>query len=133
MIYYKSQKTSDFIMQNNLSKTKLPDRLRSHIVYEFMCSEGECCSLRNSYIGLTNCTLTERMSGHRYKGSIFDHFRCVHDRPPSLNELLNSSKILYFCDKRMHLPVYEALFIKKHRPNLNENTRDFNCLKLNIS
>ena len=82
---------------------------------------------------MTNCTLSERMSGHRYKGSIFDHFRRVHNIQPTVEELVYSSKIIYFCDNRKNLPIFEALLIKKYKPSLNENTRDFNCLKLNIS
>ena len=120
-------------MKNNLSKSNLPDKLRSHVVYEFVCPEGECNSSRNSYIGMTNCTLSERMGGHRYKGSIFDHFRRVHRRSPNLDELINSSNILYFCDNRRNLPVFEALLIRKFKPKLNENSRDFSCLKLNIN
>ena len=120
-------------MQNNLSNVKLPDKQRSHIVYQFVCSVGDCSSSNNSYIGLTNCTLLERLNGHKYKGSIFEHFRRIHNKSPTVAELVNSSKILYFCDNRRYLPVYEALFIKKLKPNLNENLRDFSCLKLNIS
>ena len=120
-------------MNNNLSKIALPDRDRSHVVYEFNCSEGECSSSNNSYIGMTNCSLSERLGAHRYKGSIFEHYRRVHNKSPNVADLINSSKILYFCDNRKNLPVYEALFIKKYKPTLNENTRDFSCLKLNIS
>ena len=120
-------------MQNNLSKTNLPDRLRSHVVYEFSCSEGDCISSNNSYIGMTNCSLMERMSQHRYKGSIFSHYRSAHNKSPTLDSLLSSCKILYFCDNRRFLPVFEALFIKKCKPNLNSNICDFACLKLNIS
>ena len=132
IIYYKSKRTSNIIMQNNLSKSKLPDRLRSHIVYEFTCSVGECASSNNSYIGMTNCSLLERMGQHKYKGSIFAHYRSVHNISPTIENLIESSKILYFCDNRRYLPVFEALFIKKLKPNLNGNTRDFSCLTLNI-
>ena len=82
---------------------------------------------------MTNCSLSERLGAHRYKGSNFDHFRRAHNKSPNIADLINSSKILYFCDNRKNLPVYEALFIKKRKPTLNENTRDFSCLKLNIS
>ena len=120
-------------MKNNLSKVNLLDKHRSHVVYEFVCSKGECSSSKISYIGMTNCTLSERMGGHRYQGSIFDHFRRVHGQSPTIDELVNSSKILYFCDNRRNLPVFEALLIRKLKPNLNNNIRDFSCLKLSIS
>ena len=132
-IYYKSKKICNIFMKNNLSKTNLPDRHRSHIVYEFICSEGECSSFKNSYIGMTNLKLSEKLNSHRYNGSILKHYRLAHLKDPSLEELINSTKILYYCDNRRNLPVHEALFIRNYKPNLNENTRDFTCLKLNIS
>ena len=133
IIYYKSKKTSSIIMQNNMSKSALPDGDRSHVIYEFSCPERACSSSKISYIGLTNCTLRERLRGHKYKGSIFEHFRRIHNKSPILEDLLSSTKILYFCDNRKDLSVFEALFIKKWKPTLNENTRDFTCLKLHIS
>ena len=120
-------------MQNNLSKTQLPDRLRSHVVYEFQCVEGDCISSKNSYIGMTNCSLLERMGKHRHSGSILAHYDSVHNSVPTIESLINSTKILYYCDNRRLLPVFEALFIKKYKPNLNVNLRDFRCLNLNIS
>ena len=119
-------------MNNNLSKTVHPDKDRSHVVYEFICPEVACSSSKNSYIGMTNCKLSERLGKHRHDGSIRKHFKDVHKKYPTLEVLLNSTKILYFCDDRKYLPVYEALLIKKYKPNLNENVRDFTCLKLNI-
>ena len=73
------------------------------------------------------------MRGHKYSGSIKRHLENIHNiNSPDLDMLLNSTKILYFCDNRRNLPVFEALFIKKFKPTLNENTRDFDCLRLNI-
>ena len=120
-------------MQNNLGKANLPDKDRSHVIYEFVCPEGDCSSSKISYIGLTNCKLSERMRGHRYKGSIFEHYVTAHNKQPAVDELLNSSKILYFCDNHRDLPVFEALFIQKSKPNLNDKTGNFSCLKLNIN
>ena len=61
VIYYKSKTTSDLIIRNNISKAVVPPFQRSHLVYEYVCNLGECKSLQNSYIGLTNCTLEERL------------------------------------------------------------------------
>ena len=120
-------------MQNNLSQTQLPDRRRSHVVYEFNCVEGDCVSSKNSYIGMTNCSLLERMGKHRHSGSILAHYKSVHNKVPTIESLINSSKILYYCDNQRFLPVFEALFIKKYEPNLNANLCDFICLNLNKS
>ena len=132
LIYYKNRKISDLIKKNNASSQSLPDKDRSHLVYEFRCQEGGCQPLNITYIGLTTCTLKERLTGHRYQGSIFEHYRRVHGRSPEVTKLLNSTKILYTPENPRYLSVYEALHIKKLKPVLNENL-DFRCLKLNIS
>ena len=121
-------------MKNNLSDSGTLAQDRSHLVYEFVCNEGECMSStpKNSYIGLTTTTLKERLSAHRYRGSIFEHYRRVHSRNPQLEKLLESTKILYFSSDKFKLPIFEALHIRKFKPNLNENLLDFRCLKLNI-
>ena len=131
-IYYKSKKVSQFIKKNNVSSGNLPDESRSHIVYEFKCNEGECQSLENSYIGMTHCTLKERLTGHRYQGSIFEHFRLSHSHSPEVKNLLENTKILYSPDDPRYLAIFEALHIKKLKPTLNRD-HDFRCLKLNIT
>ena len=131
-IYYKSKKVSEVVKKNNLSSVRLSDRDRSHIVYEFKCNEGECQSLNNSYIGMTSCTLKERLTGHRYQGSIFEHFRMTHFCNPTVEKLLENTNILYSPDEPRYLAIFEALYIKKLKPNLNRD-HDFSCLKLNIS
>ena len=101
-------------------------------MYEYVCNIGECKSLHNTYIGLTNCTLEERLKQHRYKGSIFAHMATVHGCKPKLDDLVRSTRILYTCDDRRKLPIFEALHIRKNKPTLNENVNDFECLSLAI-
>ena len=122
------------IMKNNLTKGNIPIQDRSHVVYEFICGKGECMSpnSNNSYIGLTTMSLKERMSAHRYQGSIFKHFRTVHGTSPNIDYLLQRTKILYYESDPFLLAKYEALHIRKLKPILNENIADFTCLKLNI-
>ena len=121
-------------MKNNLSQTNTPIQDRSHVVYEFVCDKGECMSpnIKSSYIGLTTMSLKERMSAHRYQGSIFKHFRTVHGVSPKIDYLLQQSKILYLESDPFLLAKFEALHIRKFKPILNENISDFTCLKLNI-
>ena len=77
-------------------------------------------------------TLKKRMSAHRYQGSIFKHLHNIHGVRPNINNLLESTEILYHEGDQFQLHVYEALHIRKFRPTLNENNDDFTCLKLNI-
>ena len=134
LIFYKNKKVSDLLIRNNISTGVLEDKDQSHLVYEFVCQEGECksSSVKNSYIGLTTMTLKDRLSAHRYQGSILEHFRYVHDRNPKLPELIRCTKVIYKENDAFQLAVYEALHIRKLKPNLNENINDFQCLKLNI-
>ena len=77
-------------------------------------------------------SLKDRMSAHRYQGSIFKHFRNVHGISPQIDDLINQSKILYYENDPFMLAKFEALHIRKFKPKLNENTVDFTSLKLNI-
>ena len=81
---------------------------------------------------MTSCTLKERMTAHKYKGSIFKHFRLTHQKNPEVQDLLSSTKILYQPQNIQQLATFEALFIREKRPKLNENVSDFTCLSLNI-
>ena len=121
-------------MKNNLSKENTPMKERSHVVYQFTCNKGECMSpnIKNSYIGLTTMTLKDRMSAHRYQGSIFKHYRNIHGISPQIDELINETKIIYNENDPFLLAKFEALHIRKFKPRLNENTSDFTCLKLNF-
>ena len=77
-------------------------------------------------------TLKERLSAHRYKGAIFEHFHLVHGCTPTIDLLSENTEILYRETDAFQLHIYEALHIRKYRPSLNSNTSDFSCLKLNI-
>ena len=68
---------------------------------------------------MTTCTLKARLTKHRYQGAIFSHFHTVHKTNPDVNDLLKFTKILYFCDHPILLPIIEALFIRKNKPNMN--------------
>ena len=87
---------------------------------------------KNSYIGMTTMTLRDRLIAHKYKGSIFAHLRTVHAVNPDIDVLLDNTNILYNEKDQFQLQIYEALHIRKFQPSLNENQRDFTCLKLNI-
>ena len=132
IIYYKNRTTSQLITKNNLAQKQIPSNERSHLVYEFKCQEGECITLNNSYIGMTHCKLRERFEYHKNRGSIFAHFHQAHNRNPTLDELLASTKVIYVPDNPLRVDVFEALFIRERKPELNENKRNFACLKLEI-
>ena len=137
IIYYKAKKISEKLMKNNLNSSETPHYMKSHLVYRFTCNKGECLSLpnKNEYIGMTTCTLRERLNKHRFQGGILKHFVREHDgatNPPEIEELINFTEILYYENNPTLLHIFEALYIKNLRPNLNNIGEDFHCLKLNM-
>ena len=72
------------------------------------------------------------MIAHKYKGSIFKHFRLSHGRSPELEELITNATVLCQPEDIRKLAIFEAILIGENRPALNENVTDFTCLSLNI-
>ena len=132
IIYYKSQKIKYLITKNDISASVPPKEQKSHLIYKFQCQERECISRDICYIGMTSCTLKERMTAHKYKGSIFKHYRLAHQKNPEISDLLMSTSILYQPQNIKQLAVFEAIYIREMRPKLNENVSDFSCLSLDI-
>ena len=89
IIYYKTRKTRDMIMKNNLGP-KLRDLAQTNVVYEFNCQIGACKHLprpQATYVGLTTCTLSRRLSNHLQKGSILQHCHDIHDHKMTRKEM----------------------------------------------
>ena len=68
---------------------------------------------------MKNCTLKQRLTRHKYQGAIFSYFRTTHGKNPEVEQLLEYTNIIYFCNNPILLPITEALFIRKNKPNRN--------------
>ena len=99
---------------SDVSFIHTPKEQKSRLVYEFRCQEWQCSALNyNSYIGMKNCTLKQRLTRHKYQGAIFSYFRTTHGKNPEVVQLLEYTNIIYFCNNPILLPITEALFIRK--------------------
>ena len=133
IIYYKSTKTSNLIMKNNLSP-KLRDLARTNLIYDFTCKNGECEHLPTQqvrYSGLTTCTLSRRLSYHIQSGAIRKHFELCHHRKITREEIVNMTKMR--CSQRdvRRLEILEALIIQAEAPEINrQDTGTVRLLKL---
>ena len=81
------------------------------VVYHFVCD------LRDAdYVGYTARHLFQRVNEHK-NSTIGKHYHDAHGR----SELLNEShfKILRKCQGKFDCLVFEILYIKKFKPNLN--------------
>ena len=127
-IYYKNRKAANFIIRNNLSPPT-PPLLQTGLIYEFKCPfpHGQV----ESYIGLTQTTLKQRLLSHTYKGSIHDHFVTHHGCRPNKSQLEENTSILSKATDRYRLSIKEALFISQQQPSINRQFETFtHTLKL---
>ena len=84
-----------------------------------------------SYIGLTQTTLKQRLSSHFYKGSIYDHFLSHHGLRPNKIQLQDNTTILSKATDRYRLSIKEALLISQKQPTINRQFETFtHTLKL---
>ena len=114
LIYYKSRKVGDLLIRNNPHPR--PD---AGVVYRYKCSNDECNSSQ-SYIGYTECTLTDRMRQHTQHGAIKNHLINNHNTKPTTANILSDTEILKRLPNKQELVITEALLIKEHDPPLNK-------------
>ena len=84
------------------------------VVYHFIC---DLCDA--DYVGYTARHLFQRVTEHK-NSAIGNHFYEAHSRSDLLNE--SYFKILRKCQGKFDCLVFEMLYIKKFKPNLNVQT-----------
>ena len=128
IIYYRSKKTCNLVMKNNISPA-ITEAQKSHCVYKFDCFiQGY---KPEEYIGYTETSLIKRLTSHTYNGSIKQHLMTKHNTQPTKELLLNNTKIIAYADTKYKLLIKEALLIQKHAPSINKQFDTFpNILKL---
>lgn len=132
MVYYKSSRSKDLIMRNNLT-TKTRDLSKTNLVYQFECQKDACKHLplkEIRYNGLTTCTLSRRLSYHLQNGAILDHSK-IHQEKLTRKEIVNWTKIRYRENDVNRLELLEALIILYEDPVINrQDTGKKRILKL---
>ena len=133
VIYYKSIKTRNLFMKNNLSP-KLRELARTNLIYDFTCKTGECTHLptnKKRYSGLTTCTLSRRLTFHLQKGAIRSHFESCHGRNITRAEIVDMTKARCYQRDVRRLEILEALIIQREDPEINrQDTGKVQILKL---
>ncbi len=134
IIYYRSTKTRNLIMKNNLSP-KVRDLARTNLIYDFRCIVGECAHQTNrfevTYSGKTTCTLSRRLTFHLQNGAIKIHFLEKHGRKPTRDEIVKMTKARYYINDLKRLETLEAMIILLEEPILNrQDTGKTKVLKL---
>ena len=133
VIYYKSMKTSNFVMRNNLAFGKQRTLAKTNLVYEFNCPIDGCSHLHQTsrYIGMTTCCLSRRLSYHLQNGAIQEHFLNVHGPRITRDQIVQGTTIRFRESDVERLRILEALIIKQEFPSLNNQETGANrILKL---
>ena len=133
IIYYRSTKTRDLIMKNNLTP-KVRDLARTNLIYDFCCNIDECAHQNRSevtYSGLTTCTLSRRLTYHLQNGAIKKHCLETHGRKITRKEIVAMTKARYYQSDYQRLETLEALIIRSEDPVINrQETGKTKVLKL---
>ena len=131
VIYYKNPTINSLVIKNS-NYAPTPALQQTNLVYEYQCNQDDCERLHNSsYVGLTTCTLSRRLTQHLQSGGPKQHSTSVHNNPINRETLVNNTKIIRRESDPVRLSIYEALLILQKKPMINEQVTCFNrTLKL---
>ena len=102
-----------FEQELNVKETKQPIVNQQCVVYSFQCNLCDA-----GYVGYTRGHLHNRVKGHKQQSSaIAKHYKNMHGTMPQ--GLLERFKVLKKCKNKFDCLVYEMLFIRALKPNLN--------------
>ena len=133
MIYYKNPTVKTILTKNDQSPSP-SDLQKTNLVYEYTCKIGDCERLQSSYIGVTQTTLSRRLTMHKGSGAIKDHMERCHNLPLTRDALVNNTKILRTNNDTSRLLITEALLIHAKNPALNKQATGLTrTLKLHCS
>ena len=125
IFYYKNRKTANLVMKNNLNAN--PSLLQqTNVVYSFQCPLPHCKA--EKYIGLTQTTLSRRLTMHAQTGSVFQHFKTCHQTKPTRNQLTDNTTIIARAENRFKLSIKEALLILYCAPSINKQFDNFTSI-----
>ena len=134
IIYYKNLKTSNLIMKNNPSP-KLPTLQQHNVIYMYSCNN---CRTQHGqageYVGMTQTTLSRRLTMHLQTGSIKQHHLISHETNLDRQSLVDNTSILTKASNKQELAIKEAILILNRNPMINRQFNQFdNTLKLHHS
>ena len=118
--YFKPTKLSSCFS----SRPSIAQNDRSHVVYQFTCSESGCSS---TYIGYTANKILTRCKQHRYNGSnIYKHYAQDHSTtPPPADQFIDNFNILHSNTNVNQLRIIEAIEIKLKNPFINVKYEEY--------
>ena len=105
----------------NVKETKQPIVNQQCVIYSFQC---DLCDA--GYVGYTRRHLHNRVKGHKQQSSaIAKHYKNVRGTIPQ--DLLKRFEVLKKCRNKFDCLVYEMLYIRALKPNLNVQSDSIRC------
>ena len=117
-IYSKPNIVASMVMKNSTAPIVSKEEC-TNVVYKFSCPEEICKSHIKDYIGHCTTTLRRRLMAHRNQGAIHQHFVDVHDRKPTIQELIGNTQVVHKESHYGRLIITEAVSITIQKPTLN--------------
>ena len=108
IFFYKNLKSSNLSMRNNPSQP--PTKLQqTNVIYEFSCNQ---CVIQHSkavnYVGMTQTTLSRRLTMHLGKGSIKDHYMENHQIVIDRKVIEENTRIIEKANNRQTLAIKKS-------------------------
>ena len=134
IFYYKNLKSHNLVMRNNPDPP--PKTLQqTNVVYEYSC---RICENQHGkaaqYVGMTQTSLSRRITYHLSSGSIKDHIMQDHQAIIDRKTLEENTKVIEKANNRQTLAIKEAIIIQTNNPMINRQFHKFdNILKLHHS
>ena len=101
---------------------------KSHVVYRFTCTNGNCEVQPSTYLGMTTTKLSRRLTMHLASGTPKNHLKNEHGINITRKILEENTEIIDRCPDRQRLCILEALHIKEENPKLNIQAEDLQAL-----
>ena len=127
-IYYKSRKSRNLFMRNNLARTEMLKR--TNVVYRFSCPNEDCRLRSVDYIGVTTTSLSRRLTMHLADGAPKEHMQREHNTRITRQMLTMNTEVIASAYDSRKLQVLEALFIHEEAPILNRQMQQTFTLSL---
>jgi len=119
--YYKNEKLSRMIMNNNMSRDT--DKMKqTNVIYSYTCNTEGCFPPSCKYIGMTVTTLSRRLTMHLQQSNlsaIVKHHKLSHNEELTRTMLNKNTCITRKCFDPDRLEITEAAYIKLERPSIN--------------
>ncbi|MPC78635.1 hypothetical protein E2C01_073128 [Portunus trituberculatus] len=90
-----------------------------NVVYQHLCTVGDCSHLNSRYIGFTSTALSKRITAHLQDGAIRRHYMNEHGLIQKRHHMKSNTTILAKENDLRRLKMTETVHIHSEKPTIN--------------